>query len=164
MGCISIMKKWEDKYFFFSECYKKDPYTPLARKRGVLKKQRMETLPQLFTTILLYHTPMGIQACWIRKKNDASIGQKGTVIKLVKMEKTPTDSERIMQAFANLGIPYDPKSLKQLQFEDNNFFLCEESYTPLSIFERTSFWILMGNLDGCVTPISTTRLMHNLIP
>ena len=84
--------------------------------------------------------------------------------KLVKMEKTPTDSERIMQAFANLGIPYDPKSLKQLQFEGNTIILCEKAYTPLSVVERTSFQILIVNLDDLVNPISRTRLTRKLIP
>ena len=31
-------KKLEDEYFFFSECYKKEPYPPLARNRGVFNK------------------------------------------------------------------------------------------------------------------------------
>ena len=50
------------------------------------------------------------------KKNAAKIGQRGTVRKLVEMDKTPTVSKDIMQEFAHSGKPDDSKSHKQLQF------------------------------------------------
>ena len=57
------------------------------------------------------------------KTNDASVGQRGVVQKLVKMEKTPTSSKGIMQAFADSRKNYNPKSRKQLQFKDDTIIL-----------------------------------------
>ena len=92
------------------------------------------------------------------------IGQRGTVQKLDKMEKTPTASKEIMSFFAHLEKLYGPKSLKKLKSEDGIIILCVEAYTTLSIVKRILFRILIGNLDGRFTPIAKIRLTQKLIP
>ena len=96
--------------------------------------------------------------------DNSSIGKKSTVQKLDKTKKTPTDSRGIMQAFAHEGETYGPKSWNQLKVEDYTIIIRAEVYTPISMVEHTSFRRLIGNLDGCVTPISRTRLTWKLIP
>ena len=76
---------------------------------------------------------MCIQYCWRWKTDAVSVGQRGTVQKLVEMEKTPTASKGIMQALPHSGKPHDHKSHKQLQSDDNTISVCAESCTPLSI-------------------------------
>ena len=73
------------------------------------------------------------------KTDAASVGQRGMVQKLVKMEKIPTSSKGIMQAFADSRKHYNPKSRKQLTFEDDTIILFVEAYNPLFVVERASF-------------------------
>ena len=85
-------------------------------------------------------------------------------LKTSKNGETPTTSKRTMQTFAHSGKTYNPKSLKLLQFEDDTIIICEEAHTPLSVVERTSFRLFVGNLYGHVTPISRTLLTWKMIP
>ena len=92
-------------------------FSSFGQKEGILQKIiDGNTTSTLRNHLTGSHPHVNLRPLEMGKNDPERVGQRGRVRKIVEMEKIPTSSKGIMQAFTHLGKLYDPKSRNQLQF------------------------------------------------